>query len=65
MQMFKSLLKAATAVVTVPAAVVADVITVGGAMVDADEPYTVKALGDFMQNLEDASKPEPETPEKP
>lgn len=53
----ESLAKAATAVVTVPVAVVADVVTLGGALTDKDEPYTATAVSDFVQNLEDAAKP--------
>jgi hypothetical protein len=56
--MFTSLLKAATAVVTVPVAVVADVITIGGYLTDHEDTYTEKALGDFVDNLKDATKPE-------
>lgn len=55
--LLESLAKAATAVVTVPVAVVADVVTMGGALTDKKEPYTAKAVSDFVQNLEDATKP--------
>ena len=56
--MLESLAKAAAAVVTVPVAVVADVVTLGGALTDKDQPYTVDAVGDFVDNLKDATKPE-------
>ncbi len=56
--MFGSLLKAATAVVTIPVAAVADAITLGGALTDQRKPYTAQAREDLVQNLKDASKPE-------
>lgn len=55
--LIESLAKAAVAVVTVPVAVVADVVTMGGALTDKDKPYTAKAVSDLVQNLEDAAKP--------
>jgi hypothetical protein len=58
--MFTSLLKAAAAVVTVPVSAAADVITIGGALTDAPQSYTAKALEDLMQNLDDATQPESE-----
>ena len=56
--MIESLAKAAAAVVTVPVAVVADVVTLGGALTDKDQPYTADAVEDFVDNLKDATKPE-------
>ena len=56
--MFTSLLKAATAVVTVPVAIVADVVTIGGFLTDHEDTYTEKAVGDFVDNLKDATRPE-------
>ena len=56
--MIESLAKAAAAVVTVPVAVVADVVTLGGALTDKDQPYTADAVGDLVDNLKDATKPE-------
>ena len=56
--MIESLAKAAAAVVTVPVAVVADVVTLGGALTDKDQPYTAEAVEDFVDNLKDATKPE-------
>ena len=43
-------------VVETPIAVVADVITMGGAMNDKDEPYTATALKKVMKNVENATK---------
>ena len=53
-----SIAKAATAVVTVPVAVVADVVTLGGSLTDKCKPYTAEAVEDFVDNLKDASKPD-------
>lgn len=55
--MFESLFKAVLGAVTVPVAVVADVATLGGAIVDKNEPYTASAVKDVLQNLKDATKP--------
>ena len=55
--MLESLAKAALGVVTVPVGVVADVVTLGGALTDKDKPYTAEAVGDMVQNLEDAARP--------
>lgn len=54
----ESLAKAAAAVVTVPVAVAADVVTMGGALTDKDKPYTAEAISDAVQNLKDATKPQ-------
>ena len=56
--MLESLAKAAVAVVTVPVAVVADVVTLGGSLADKDQPYTADAVGDLVDNLKDATRPE-------
>lgn len=56
--MIESLAKAAAAVVTVPVAVVADVVTLGGSLTDKDRPYTADAVGDLVDNLKDATRPE-------
>ena len=53
----ESLAKAALSVVTIPVAVVADVVTMGGALTDKDKPYTAEAVEDVVQNLEDAARP--------
>lgn len=55
--MLESLAKAATAVVTVPVAVVADVVTMGGVVNDKDRPYTADAISDFVDNLKNAADP--------
>lgn len=56
--MIESLAKAAVAVVTVPVAVVADVVTLGGSLTDKDKPYTAEAVEDFVDNLKDAATPD-------
>lgn len=56
--MLESLAKAAAAVVTVPIAVAADVVTMGGALTDKDQPYTADAVSDLVENLKDATKTE-------
>lgn len=56
--MLESLAKAAAAVVTVPIAVAADVVTMGGALTDKNQPYTADAVSDLVENLKDATKPE-------
>jgi len=55
--MLESLAKAAVAVVTVPVAAVADVVTLGGVLTDKEGTYTGEAVSDAMQNLKDAAKP--------
>lgn len=54
--MFKSLLKAAVGVVTLPIDVAADVITMGGALTDQDKPYTAKKALDIMGNIAAATE---------
>ena len=55
--LLESLAKAAVGVVTLPVTVVADVITLGGALTDKDEPYTASAASDSVKNLTNAVKP--------
>lgn len=55
--LIESLSKAALGVVTVPVALVADVVTLGGSLTDKDEPYTAKAVSDVVENLSDATQP--------
>lgn len=55
--MLENLTKAALGAVTTPVALVADVITMGGAMTDQDKPYTAQALEDVYNNLKNATKP--------
>jgi hypothetical protein len=58
--MFKSLLKATTALIDVPVAIVADVVTCGGMTTGRDETYTSKAAGRFVENVSDAANPDKE-----
>lgn len=55
---FQSLTKAACVVVTAPASLIADAVTMGGALNDRKEPYTATALKDCLKNLQDAAKPD-------
>lgn len=57
--MLESLAKAATAIVTVPVAIAADVITIGGTCNDKENgrTYTADAVSDMIDNLKDATKP--------
>ena len=43
-------------VIETPIAVVADVVTMGGALTDKDQPYTATALEKVMENVENATK---------
>lgn len=43
-------------VVETPVALIADVITMGGAMTDKDKPYTAEALEKVMKNVKDTTK---------
>lgn len=54
---FESVAKAAVGVVSLPVSVVADVVTLGGALTDKDKPYTLKNTEDIVKNLEDAVDP--------
>ena len=56
--MLESLTKAALGVVTVPVAVVADVVTLGGVLTDKPEPYTAEAVSDVVKNLKNAANPD-------
>lgn len=56
--MFGSLLKATVGIVTTPVAVVADVVTLGGAMTDKDVPYTVESIENVLENLGNAVDPD-------
>lgn len=42
--MFGKLLQVATDVITLPVSLGVDVVTMGGALVDRDEPYTVSKV---------------------
>jgi hypothetical protein len=48
---FGSLLKLAVDVATLPVAVAADVMTLGGAVMDEDEPYTVQAVKNIVKDV--------------
>jgi len=54
----KSAAKAASAIVDVPVAMVADAVTMGGVMTDRDEPYTKSATSRLMQNVSDIADPD-------
>jgi hypothetical protein len=53
----ESLLRASVAAVRIPVAIVADTVTIGGALTDRDESYTASAAKDLVSNLEDAASP--------
>lgn len=57
--MFSGLLKASLGVISIPLALVADAVTLGGSLTDRDAPYTVQAVGDVVTNLENITKPDP------
>jgi predicted MPP superfamily phosphohydrolase len=59
MSIFGSLTKAAIGVVVeTPLALVADIITMGGALTDKDEPYAVSAVKNVVSNVEKATRDE-------
>jgi len=41
-----------------PVALVADVVTMGGAINERPEPYTASAIKNVVKNIENATKPE-------
>jgi hypothetical protein len=51
----KGLTKAVVGVATLPVDVAADVITLGGALNDKEQPYTAKKLGKIMDALDEAT----------
>lgn len=55
--MLESLAKVAVSIVKTPVSLVADVVTLGGALNDKDQPYTADTLEEIIQNLNDATKP--------
>lgn len=59
MNMFSGLLKAALGVVSIPVALVADAVTLGGSLTDRNTPYTASAVSDVVTNIENATKPDP------
>lgn len=55
--MFGNLLKAVVGVVVeTPVALVADVVTLGGALNDKDRPYTAEAIRKIVRNIEVSTK---------
>ena len=57
MHFAESLLRASVAAVRIPVAIVADTVTIGGALNGRDESYTASAAKDLVSNLEDAASP--------
>lgn len=55
--LIEGLAKAAAGVVTIPVAVVADAVTLGGSLTDKPRPYTADAVSDVVKNLQNATKP--------
>lgn len=55
--LIEDLAKAAVGVATVPVAVAADIVTLGGALNDKPRPYTADAVSDVASNLANATKP--------
>lgn len=53
----ESLLRASVAAVRIPVSMVADTVTIGGALTDREESYTASAAKDLVRNLEDAARP--------
>lgn len=53
--LIESLAKAAVGVVTLPVDLVADTITLGGALTDRPVPYTAEKASDIMSNLKEAT----------
>ena len=45
-------------VIETPLAVVADVVTLGGALTDKNEPYTATAVKNVLENVENATRPD-------
>ena len=54
----KSTVKAASSVIDVPVSVAADVVTLGGALTDKDQPYTADAAERLVQNVKDIADPD-------
>lgn len=45
-------------VIKTPSAIVADIVTMGGAMTERQETYTGEALGEVMDNIDNATRPD-------
>jgi len=56
--LIEGLAKAAVGVVTIPVAVVADAVTLGGSLTDKQRTYTADAVSDVVKNLQNATKPD-------
>ena len=56
--MFDKLVNATVGVATLPLDVAADVVTLGGAITDKDEPYTTKKIKTVMENIDRAVDPD-------
>lgn len=50
--------KAAVTIISLPVKAVADVITVGGAVTNRDEPYTSQAVNDLANQLQQVGAPD-------
>lgn len=55
--MIESLTKSVVAVAVTPVTVVADIVTLGGALTDEKKPYTAQTLEKAWDNLDDAIDP--------
>lgn len=51
-----SIFRALTGIVTLPVDLVADVITMGGAMTDKPRPYTAEKAASIMRNIEKSTR---------
>jgi hypothetical protein len=51
--MFGKLLEAVVKTVVLPVSIVADVVTIGGAITDKDESYTVTAIKDIAKDSDE------------
>lgn len=57
-KMISNLTKAAVSVATLPIDVAADLVTLGGAITEKDEPYTVEKAKNAMRCIDEAVRPE-------
>jgi len=57
--MFSNLLKAVVGtVIETPVSVVADVVTLGGALTDQENPYTAQAVSKVVDNIQKSTEDE-------
>lgn len=54
----KSTLKAASAVIDIPVAAAADIVTLGGALNDKPRPYTAEAAERLVENVKNIADPD-------